>query len=124
MLVLVKYFTVFHITLQLVSELIFLLPISSFLFIFQATRAQNENLVNCKFEDLEIITPLGEGGFGLVKLVKVKGIDDRAYALKCIQKTRVVQYGQQRHIMDEKNILSKIQSTFILALHKTFKGRN
>ena len=73
---------------------------------------------------MEIITPLGEGGFGLVKLVKVKGIDDRAYALKCIQKTRVVQYGQQRHIMDEKNILSKIQSTFILALHKTFKGKN
>jgi len=73
---------------------------------------------------LEIITPLGEGGFGLVKLVKVKGIDDRAFALKCIQKTRVVQYGQQRHIMDEKNILSKIQSTFILALHKTFKGKN
>ena len=72
---------------------------------------------------MEIITPLGEGGFGLVKLVKVKGIDDRAYALKCIQKTRVVQYGQQRHIMDEKNILSKIQSTFILALHKTFKGK-
>jgi cGMP-dependent protein kinase len=87
----------------------------------EATRAQNENLVNCKFGDLEIITPLGEGGFGLVKLVRVKGIDDRAFALKCIQKTRVVQYGQQRHIMDEKNILSKIQSTFILALHKTFK---
>merc|ERR1711990_888235 len=32
-------------------------------------------------EDLEIIKPLGAGGFGLVKLVKVKGITDRAYAL-------------------------------------------
>lgn len=86
------------------------------------TRVTNENLDNCKYEDLEIIKPLGAGGFGLVKLVKVKGITDRAYALKCIQKARVVQYGQQRHIMDEKNILASMESSFILGLHKTFKN--
>jgi len=86
------------------------------------TRVTNENLANCKYEDLEIIKPLGAGGFGLVKLVKVKGITDRAYALKCIQKARVVQYGQQRHIMDEKNILSSMESSFILGLHRTFKN--
>lgn len=50
------------------------------------------------------------------------GIADRAFALKCIQKARVVQYGQQRHIMDEKNILVTIDSKFILRLHKTYKG--
>jgi len=86
------------------------------------TRVTNENLANCKYEDLEIIKPLGAGGFGLVKLVKVKGITDRAYALKCIQKARVVQYGQQRHIMDEKNILASMESSFILGLHRTFKN--
>jgi len=86
------------------------------------TRVTNENLANCKYEDLEIIKPLGAGGFGLVKLVKVKGITDRAYALKCIQKARVVQYGQQRHIMDEKNILASMESPFILGLHRTFKN--
>ena len=74
------------------------------------------------FADLELIKPLGEGGFGLVKLVKVKGINDRAYALKCIQKKRVVQYGQQRHILDEKKILNIMHSPFILGLLKTFKG--
>ena len=87
------------------------------------TRVTNENLANCKYEDLEIIKPLGAGGFGLVKLVKVKGITDRAYALKCIQKARVVQYGQQRHIMDEKNILASMESPFILGLHRTFKSK-
>ena len=51
------------------------------------------------------------------------GIADRAFALKCIQKARVVQYGQQRHIMDEKNILVTIDSKFILRLHKTYKGK-
>jgi len=78
-------------------------------------------LVNAKFEGLTIIKPLGAGGFGLVKLVKVKGIEDRAYALKCIQKHRVVQYGQQRHILDEKRILGIMESPFILGLHRTFK---
>jgi CRP-like cAMP-binding protein len=88
----------------------------------QPTRVANETIANSNYNDLEIIKPLGAGGFGLVKLVKVKGISDRAYALKCIQKHRVVQYGQQRHIMDEKNILATMQSPFILALHKTFKN--
>lgn len=71
----------------------------------------------------------------MVKLVQVNGVPDRAFALKCIQKARVVQYGQQRHIMDEKNILMQIDSPFLLVsfslsnslfiilqgLHKTFK---
>merc|ERR1711892_881405 len=84
-------------------------------------RMTNDHIVTAKFSDLTIIKPLGAGGFGLVKLVKVKGIEDRAYALKCIQKHRVVQYGQQRHIMDEKNILAIMESPFILGRHRTFK---
>ena len=82
----------------------------------------NDLITKSTFADLEIIKALGAGGFGLVKLVRVKGITDRAYALKCIQKGRVVQYGQQRHIMDEKNILNMMQSPFILGLLRTFKG--
>ena len=82
----------------------------------------NDIVSKATFADLDLIKPLGAGGFGLVKLVRVKGITDRAYALKCIQKGRVVQYGQQRHIMDEKNILNMMQSPFILGLLKTFKG--
>merc|ERR1711892_1305664 len=87
----------------------------------EPVRKANDALVNAKFEGLTIIKPLGAGGFGLVKLVKVKGIEDRAYALKCIQKHRVVQYGQQRHILDEKRILGIMESSFILGLHRTFK---
>ena len=86
-------------------------------------RQKNDLLVKANLSDLKMIKPLGAGGFGLVKLVQVKGIDDRAFALKCIQKHRVVQYGQQRHIMDEKNILQIMESSFILGLHKTFKDK-
>lgn len=86
-------------------------------------RVIDDCIKNAQFADLDIIKALGAGGFGLVKLVKVKGITDRAYALKCIQKARVVQYGQQRHIMDEKNILLTMQSPFILGLLRTFKDK-
>lgn len=74
-------------------------------------------------QDVRVLKPLGAGGFGDVKLVyfKTAGVDQKPYALKCVQKCRIVQYGQQRHIMDEKNILSQMRSLFILGLHRTFK---
>jgi len=87
------------------------------------TKIMNQHIEKAALDDLQVVKALGAGGFGLVKLVKVKGIADRAFALKCIQKARVVQYGQQRHIMDEKNILVTIDSKFILRLHKTYKDK-
>jgi serine/threonine protein kinase len=71
---------------------------------------------------LKVIKNLGAGAFGLVKLVKVKGIDHRAFALKCIKKHQVVEYKQQRHVIDEKITLATMQSPFILGLLKTFRG--
>lgn len=73
--------------------------------------------------DVRVLKSLGQGGFGDVKLVYFKNsaVEAKPYALKCVQKCRIVQYGQQRHIMDEKNILFMMKSPFILTLHKTFK---
>lgn len=73
--------------------------------------------------DVRILKSLGQGGFGDVKLVffTTPGVDEKPYALKCVQKCRIVQYGQQRHIMDEKNILLLMRSPFLLGLHRTFK---
>lgn len=75
---------------------------------------------------------LGQGGFGDVQLVffnndaeiHAKQTPDgkpHLYALKSIQKCRIVQHGQQRHIMDEKNILCQMNSEFIVKLRRTFK---
>jgi cGMP-dependent protein kinase len=80
-----------------------------------------EYIKNSTFKDVNIIKPLGAGGFGLVKLVNFKASSSDTYALKCIQKHRVVQYGQERHIMDEKHILDSMKSPFILGLLKTYK---
>jgi len=87
------------------------------------TKILNQHIANTTLSQLQVLKPLGAGGFGMVKLVQVEGVSDKAFALKCIQKARVVQYGQQRHIMDEKNILMEIDSSFILGLHRTFKDK-
>jgi len=89
----------------------------------EPTRKVHDALKNCTFDDMEMLRPIGAGGFGIVKLVKIKGIEDRSYALKCIQKQRVVQYKQQRHILDEKNILMSLESPFIVGLYRTFKDQ-
>jgi len=81
-------------------------------------------LDKASIQDVRVLKSLGQGGFGDVKLVFFQGSDkfeQKPYALKCVQKCRIVQYGQQRHIMDEKNILFQMKSPFVLTLHKTFK---
>ncbi|XP_009885841.1 PREDICTED: cGMP-dependent protein kinase 2 isoform X1 [Charadrius vociferus] len=72
------------------------------------------------FQNLEIVTTLGVGGFGRVELVKVKN-ENMAFAMKCIKKKHVVDTNQQDHIYSEKKILEQICSPFIVKLYRTFK---
>lgn len=67
----------------------------------------------------------GKGSFGHVKLVKIRGAqDNRTYALKCVNKTQVVQLSQQQHIISEKHVMSQIDSPYIIKLVATFKDRD
>ncbi|OWK60368.1 cGMP-dependent protein kinase 2 [Lonchura striata] len=72
------------------------------------------------FQNLEIVTTLGVGGFGRVELVKVKN-ENMAFAMKCIKKKHVVDTKQQEHIYSEKKILEQICSPFVVKLYRTFK---
>ncbi|XP_021249360.1 cGMP-dependent protein kinase 2 isoform X1 [Numida meleagris] len=72
------------------------------------------------FQNLEVVTTLGVGGFGRVELVKVKN-ENVAFAMKCIKKKHVVDTKQQEHIYSEKKILEQICSPFIVKLYRTFK---
>ena len=103
-----------------------------------------EKLSDVSLSQLRVLKMLGQGGFGDVQLVYFveKTVNNnmsnsgvggsssccevplqplRPYALKSIQKCKIVQHGQQRHIMDEKNILTIMDSDFIIKLRKTFK---
>ncbi|NWY51739.1 KGP2 kinase, partial [Chionis minor] len=72
------------------------------------------------FQNLEVVTTLGVGGFGRVELVKVKN-ENMVFAMKCIKKKHVVDTKQQEHIYSEKKILEQICSPFIVKLYRTFK---
>uniref|UniRef100_A0A8C8AN78 cGMP-dependent protein kinase n=1 Tax=Otus sunia TaxID=257818 RepID=A0A8C8AN78_9STRI len=72
------------------------------------------------FQNLEVVTTLGVGGFGRVELVKVKN-ENVAFAMKCIKKKHIVDTKQEEHIYSEKEILEQICSPFIVKLYRTFK---
>ncbi|KAI3363182.1 hypothetical protein L3Q82_011548, partial [Scortum barcoo] len=72
------------------------------------------------FQELQVITTLGMGGFGRVELVKLKD-EDTTFALKCIKKKHIVDTRQQEHIYSEKNILQQTNSAFIIRLFGTFR---
>jgi protein kinase X len=68
-----------------------------------------EHLVNC------LITK-GTGTFGRVQLCKFKDTE-RFYALKMLSKLEIVRMKQVQHIIQEKDILSRISFPFIVNLY-------
>ncbi|GAB5358675.1 hypothetical protein AAMO2058_000478700 [Amorphochlora amoebiformis] len=72
-------------------------------------------------KDFRTIGILGKGSFGSVKLVEANG---KRYALKAVGKERVVQLGQQEHIMNERNIMLRVHHPFVVILYQTFQDEN
>jgi len=70
--------------------------------------------------DFETIAILGEGAFGLVKLVRLKATGE-TFALKCMQKARIVSNNQQKNVVTEKNLLAEVRHPFVLRLEGTFR---
>jgi CRP-like cAMP-binding protein len=67
---------------------------------------------------------LGSGSFGVVTLAEYR--PDKAqpainYALKSLSKLAVIETGQLRHVLDERKILSIMDSAFILKLYGTYQ---
>jgi len=73
--------------------------------------------------DLELIAVLGEGAFGLVRLVRHRATRE-VFALKQMQKARIVANNQQRNVMNEKRILSRLSHPYIIAFVGAFKDRD
>eukprot|EP00457_Paulinella_chromatophora_P001846 gb/GEZN01001848.1/.p1 GENE.gb/GEZN01001848.1/~~gb/GEZN01001848.1/.p1 ORF type:complete len:833 (-),score=119.81 gb/GEZN01001848.1/:203-2701(-) len=72
---------------------------------------------------LEVITLLGKGAFGRVKLVRDTS-SSKTYALKVVNKALVVRARQEIHIMGEKNIMAQLNHPFIVHLYKTFMDKD
>lgn len=72
-------------------------------------------------KDLEKHRILGAGTFGQVWLVSHKGKDQtkRAYALKIQSKYDLIQNNQAKGVVNEKNIMAKLNHPFIISLVAT-----
>jgi CRP-like cAMP-binding protein len=67
---------------------------------------------------------LGSGSFGVVTLAEYRADKSQPptnYALKSLSKLAVIETGQLRHVMDERRILSIMDSHFILKLYGTYQ---
>jgi len=69
--------------------------------------------------DLVPINILGEGSFGVVKLVQNQK-DGKYYALKQIKKRRIVQKKMIKYVNQERHIMTLVDHPFVIKLHAYF----
>jgi len=74
-------------------------------------------------DDFERIKTLGTGSFGRVMLVQHKA-NKEFYAMKILDKQKVVKLKQVEHTLNEKKILSAITFPFLVSLEYSFKDNS
>jgi len=84
---------------------------------------EREKKPKMRWDDLQMISMLGEGSFGRVKLMLHKP-DKTPYALKCLHKGQLVRYQQVEHVVNEKRVLQACDHPFILRMVATFNGKS
>jgi len=68
----------------------------------------------------EFLTVIGQGSFGKVVQVRLKGTGD-IFAMKILNKKNIVDRGEVEHTRAEKNILMKVTHPFLMKLHYSFQ---
>jgi len=71
--------------------------------------------------DFDLLKVLGKGSFGKVMLVKRKG---RLFALKSLQKAKLVQRNQLHHTATERVVLQTLICPFLVHLQYAFQTRD
>ncbi|XP_025109203.1 cAMP-dependent protein kinase catalytic subunit alpha isoform X2 [Pomacea canaliculata] len=75
-------------------------------------------------DDFDRIKTLGTGSFGRVMLVQHKGGSKEYYAMKILDKQKVVKLKQVEHTLNEKRILQAISFPFLVSLEFAFKDNS
>lgn len=71
-------------------------------------------------DDFDIVSVIGRGYFGKVMLVENKETKDQ-YAIKSVQKVKLVESGRPQTIVAERNIMMLVKNPFIVQLHFAFQ---
>ena len=79
------------------------------------------------YGDLKFRRNLGQGTFGLVKLMAYKTkttAKKHVFALKCMQKKQIVDYKLAGNVLYEKQMMEESDHPFVLKLFKTYQNAN
>jgi serine/threonine protein kinase len=91
---------------------------------FQKVKKAVELRKDVDLKDLELMGMLGSGTFGRVRLVRHKREPTTPYALKQLQKARVVEYGQVDNVKNERDVMVNLNHPFILKCVATFQDKH
>jgi len=83
---------------------------------------RGENVVPYTLEDFTPLAFAGAGNFGHVVLVKVeKNQKKEVFALKLVEKNKVINTGQIEHMKNERRVMFMLNSPFIVKLYATYQ---
>jgi len=72
-------------------------------------------------DDFTLIKTIGKGSFGKVLMVK-KNDTGRVYAMKVLNKEKVIARKQYEHTLSERKILQDISHPFLVGMHFAFQS--
>ncbi|KAI4377063.1 hypothetical protein MLD38_014752 [Melastoma candidum] len=71
-------------------------------------------------DDFELLTIIGRGAFGEVRLCREKK-SGNIYAMKKLKKSEMLSRGQVEHVRAERNLLAEVASHYIVKLYYSFQ---
>ncbi|KAH0572234.1 Kinase, AGC [Spironucleus salmonicida] len=71
-------------------------------------------------QDFQILQTLGQGSFASVFLAK-RLADNQTYAIKVLQKKKILEANELTHTLAERQILASLNSPFLVKLHGAFQ---
>ncbi|KAM7500456.1 hypothetical protein LguiA_024870 [Lonicera macranthoides] len=74
-------------------------------------------------DDFELLTIIGRGAFGEVRLCREKSTG-QVYAMKKLKKSEMLRRGQVEHVKAERNLLAEVDSTCIVKLYCSFQDED
>ncbi|XP_022146558.1 serine/threonine-protein kinase tricorner-like [Momordica charantia] len=73
--------------------------------------------------DFELLTIIGRGAFGEVRLCREKATG-HVYAMKKLKKSEMLRRGQVEHVKAERNLLAEVDSAYIVKLYCSFQDED
>ena len=96
-------------------------PVKAYIERTSRERKELSKLKKISLKELKNIRNLGQGTFGLVKLVQ---FETKHFALKCLQKKQIVKYNLVDNILYEKRMMEESDHPFVLKLINTFQDQD